>query len=710
MGLMLLTSLTIGGIVQAAPTEEFMLDDVTVTATRITEKVKNVPANVTIITAEDLKKRNVFSVREALQNEVGIYMAPTAEVKDGLSVRGFGSKNILVLYNGQPVNTSFDGSVSWDSFPVSDVARIEIVRGASSSLYGGHAVAGVINIITKKSKLPVGESKTEVNLSSGSQNTEQKSIRVEGRMSEQFSFNAGYEKNSTDGYRGYYYTVDGKTTGTAATTLQVPQLSNGSYLIGGRGTKSKLSEKYYVDFDYDLTPDQVMSYSYLHNNYRYSYNDPFTYAYDRNGNPLFNGTFLTQNRQYITLKPYYYLGYNGEREQDIHKISYEDRMNSIKVGFGLSDVTKEGYSSASSAANSIAWSGAGTLAKYPSKNYTADIQKTWNYDRHTIVAGANWLKEKMTYSAYNLSNWRDWGTAGTLNSQNEGSTDSLSAFVQDEYVLSDRWNLYTGVRMDHYQKNGGYSYIAGSTKIDYPSKSFDESSPKVALEYAANDRTMYYVSYGHSFNPPTIYQLYRRAGDSMSSVQANPDLRPETSNTFEIGMKQSLDPNTSLDITLFHVRTQDKIALDTRNAVKAYYNMDSGMAKGIELSLKHKMDPNWSSYFNYTFESGENTASGQTTRNWDIPKHLIHAGVEYSKDKLVWVTDMQYVSARQKPDADTGEYGAEDGFFLVNTSWNYKIDKQWSMQLSIQNLLDRKFYASEAANGRTYGVSMKYSF
>ena len=158
----------------------------------------------------------------------------------------------------------------------------------------------------------------------------------------------------------------------------------------------------------------------------------------------------------------------------------------------------------------------------------------------------------------------------------------------------EQWKVYTGVRFDQYKKEGGYSYLAsGDSRQDFPSKSFSEVSPKIAFEYTADDRTTYFTSYGHSFNPPSIYKLYRRAGTSMSSVQANPDLEPETSNTFELGMKRDLDDNTSLGITLFHVKTKDKIALATKNGVKAYYNLDNATAKGVELELKHKLNDNW---------------------------------------------------------------------------------------------------------------------
>ena len=119
--------------VHASP-DEHTLGETVVTATRIAEPRMKIPANVTVITAKDLEKRHAFSLRDALTREAGIYVAPTAEVKDGVMLRGFSGADILVMYNGQMLNTAFDGGVNWDSIPLTNIDRIEIVRGAGSSL------------------------------------------------------------------------------------------------------------------------------------------------------------------------------------------------------------------------------------------------------------------------------------------------------------------------------------------------------------------------------------------------------------------------------------------------------------------------------------------------------------------------------------------------------------------------------------------------
>ena len=89
---------------------------------------------------------------------------------------------------------------------------------------------------------------------------------------------------------------------------------------------------------------------------------------------------------------------------------------------------------------------------------------------------------------------------------------------------------------------------------------------------------------------------------------------------------------------------------------------------------------------------------------------LRHAGLEYTHKKWNWLLDAQYVSQRQTPDAVTGEYGSEDAFFLMNTSLNYKIEKDMTLQLGVQNLFDKHFFAAEAAAGRTYSLRMDYHF
>ena len=88
----------------------------------------------------------------------------------------------------------------------------------------------------------------------------------------------------------------------------------------------------------------------------------------------------------------------------------------------------------------------------------------------------------------------------------------------------------------------------------------------------------------------------------------------------------------------------------------------------------------------------------------------MHAGFNYKQDKWNALLDCQYVSARQAPDDVTGEYGAEDPYFIVNTAINYQLSDSTSVQFAINNIFDREFYSSEATSGRTYSVGVRYKF
>ena len=95
---------------------------------------------------------------------------------------------------------------------------------------------------------------------------------------------------------------------------------------------------------------------------------------------------------------------------------------------------------------------------------------------------------------------------------------------------------------------------------------------------------------------------------------------------------------------------------------------------------------------------------------FDIPKHIFHAGIEYNSAKWNALWDTQYISRRQSLDEVTGQYGAADSYVISNLSVNYKVSKEATIQLGVQNVFDRIFFDDEATAGRTYSASMKFKF
>ncbi len=136
--------------------ETVTMEDVVVTASRFQEEIKTVPANVSVITAENIKNSTARNIPDVLRSQVGVHVNDITGNGRSFSVdlRGFGATattNTLVLVDGRRVNQPDLSGTDWSLISLDRVERIEIIRGGRGSvLYGDNASGGVINIITKQ--------------------------------------------------------------------------------------------------------------------------------------------------------------------------------------------------------------------------------------------------------------------------------------------------------------------------------------------------------------------------------------------------------------------------------------------------------------------------------------------------------------------------------------------------------------------------------
>ena len=186
----------------SAQEKEIILEKIVVTATRDAQEIRKIPANVTVITREEIEKSNFQMVIDIVRNEVGVVVRDIYGTgkKASVDIRGLGETgplNTLVLVDGRRVNEIDLSGVDWTQIPLNQVERIEVVRGSGSVLYGDNAVGGVINIITKKPEKPFSVSAEGV---FGSYYSHKESGSINGKWGP-FSviLNAGYQ--GTDGYR-----------------------------------------------------------------------------------------------------------------------------------------------------------------------------------------------------------------------------------------------------------------------------------------------------------------------------------------------------------------------------------------------------------------------------------------------------------------------------------------------------------------------------
>ena len=728
-----MTSQAVQAMDTSVAEETVVLPTVTVTATRTMEDIAKTPSSVSVVTQKDIEAKRVDTVADALQLLPGVYKSQVGN--GGLQIRGFGSTNILVLLNGVPMNNTFNNGVDWEAIPVHTIDRIELVRGASSSLYGGRGVAGVISIQTKQvaPKESVQDIHWHGQIGHSSHGTWNNELGFDARVSDRVSVGVSAEQRRTGGFPGFFI-VGGAyelEAGDKAITpdAPIPQTKDGDYLLGSRGDKAFNNKNLSAYATVKLRDKESLTYSYLYTNNTYVYKNPMSTITEK-GKPVFAGVVKINDKEGVELRTSRYLGYDGLREYHSHGLQYKNDANKIQASFSVLDRKKDGFSSPANPTTSD-YSGPGDDSFYPGKTINFDAQKIWEHiGKHTVVAGLNWKQESFDQKRRDLTNWRDHSSHDSTTypdgvyEVNKGATRNVALFLQDTYRPNDDWAVYTGLRVDQFKKFDGQHITFDTGKKEYKTRhhgegNYTEWSPKVGVEHYVTDSLNVYASYGHSFNPPPLSQVYRFSG----TVKANPELNPEKSDTFEIGLKKAWDTKTTLGITGFYVRTKDKVKLVTyyknkKVDYKMYSNVDSETRRGVELELRHQLSPAWSVFGNYTWQTGRinhNVISQTNTKAYeetifDIPKHIFHAGIEYNSAKWNALWDTQYISRRQSLDEVTGQYGAADSYVISNLSVNYKVSKEATIQLGVQNVFDRIFFDDEATAGRTYSASMKFKF
>jgi|DewCreStandDraft_2_1066082.scaffolds.fasta_scaffold01110_7 outer membrane receptor for ferrienterochelin and colicins len=154
----LLTTLLVGFDLLAHPvpngltspdTVSYQTKAIVVTGTRAETPVERAPVRVEVVGGEQVRGTAISTVGELLREQPGLLIAP-GSVRSGVQMMGLSPDYTLILVDGQPLTGRVGGVLDLQRLSVGNVERVEVVRGPLSSLYGGDALAGVINIITRR--------------------------------------------------------------------------------------------------------------------------------------------------------------------------------------------------------------------------------------------------------------------------------------------------------------------------------------------------------------------------------------------------------------------------------------------------------------------------------------------------------------------------------------------------------------------------------
>lgn len=127
------------------------LDDMVVTGTRTPKTLKDSPIKTEVIQQQQIRERRLRNAAEAIVDMPGVTLSDaTGKTGQSAVMQGLGGEHVLVLVDGAPILQNSSAGVDLTQIPATDIERIEVVKGGASALYGGQAMGGVINIITKK--------------------------------------------------------------------------------------------------------------------------------------------------------------------------------------------------------------------------------------------------------------------------------------------------------------------------------------------------------------------------------------------------------------------------------------------------------------------------------------------------------------------------------------------------------------------------------
>lgn len=201
------------GFYTQAQTTIDSLQNVTVTTTKVEQKQNNTGKVISVIGKDVLEKSAGKTVSQLLNEQAGITIAGAFNAlgtPQSVFMRGANNGRTLILMDGIPMNdpSQINNEFDLNLFNLNDIERIEVCRGAESTLYGSDAVAGVINIITIKKdvKTPIN---AKITSTAGSFNTFKNNVQVYGKLNK-LTYQARFASLNTSGFSSAYDSVGNK--------------------------------------------------------------------------------------------------------------------------------------------------------------------------------------------------------------------------------------------------------------------------------------------------------------------------------------------------------------------------------------------------------------------------------------------------------------------------------------------------------------------
>ena len=626
---------------------------ITVTATRTETELGETAASVRVLTAETLSATAALTLDDALRQVPGFQLFrrtgsraanPTSQ---GVSLRGVGASGAsraLVLADGVPLNDPFGGWVYWGRVPRQSVARIEVLRGGASDLYGSGALGGVVHVVTRRIE-------------------EEPTLALEASYGSQRTLDGSLFASASRGGWGASLAAESFHTG-------------GYYLVGReeRGEADAPAAARYAALSATLEREIRQG---LRLFARGSYF----------GEARANGTRLQRNRTHV-------------RQLVAGADLAHERAGAFTLrAYASSQVFDQSFSAVSADRRTE------TLTRdqrVPAQ--AAGFTSQWSRalgERHALVAGFEAREVRGASDELIFAAGRPSGRVGA-----GGRERTLGLFVEDVVRLSPKLLLTAGGRLDRWRNYDALSVTgpvgsAGPAAVTvFPDRTESAFSPRASLLYRPVGRLSIYASAYRAFRAPTLNELYRsfRVGNVLTL--ANEDLRAERLAGGEGGVGfVSSERRLNARATFFWLEVMRPVANVTLGETPALItrrrqNLGRTRSRGLEAEAEARLTARWSLAAGYQLTDAAvvrfpvNTAL-EGLRVPQVPRHVLTFRLDY-RDGSRHAISLQGRASGAQFDDDLNRFPL-DSFFTLDALASRRLSRQAELFVAAENLLGRRY-------------------
>jgi iron complex outermembrane receptor protein len=653
---------------QDVPREKaIVMEEVVVTATRDTEEIRKVPANVSVITTNDIEKSGATNIVEVLEKLESIQFRDYSgnSSQSTIDLRGFGGDNpfgkTLIMLDGRRLNRPDMSSINWLQIPLNNIERIEVVRGASSVLYGDAAIGGVINIITKK-----GEDKPKFNASfmAGSYGLHNERAGVSGSV-DKWTYALTGENNHNSGYR---------------------ERSKFSSMGGGFNVGYDASEVFNISLGLSFN--------------KTDYQMP---------GALTKEQMAQDRRQYQPATPANWANAAPDDDGADKYTNVNLGIKSLMGSFGEIDISFL-YGKKDLQTNMASW----TFNKYSNTN-TDTYGVTPKYVLAKEIFG---FKNKLVlgldyyYEPYK-KNFFDTRERTTKTSWADLTKDSLGYYIRDEFSILNNLILNAGYRSERTTiKGSSTDTVIPANNFSDREKTYKAEAYEAGLTWLVGKQSKVFVKYASVYRIPFMDEVASFNG--FGGELFIKTLEKEKGVSMEAGTEFYPLKNLKIGVTIFRINMEDEIQYVYVTPWSGY-NQNVGKTRhdGVETSLSYLWEK-WAKFygnFTYhkaTFENGVNDEKEMPL----VPKRMANAGVEiYLPYDLMLRPEVRYVGGAFLSGDNDNNAERLESHTLYNVYLFYKPSfgkVTMTAFFGVENLTDEKYSSFGSDNASWGGINTYY--